>query len=595
METIRQNLLEKARSAANLGYRSPILYKEEVENYVNDVIPNLFSRDTRGGREFIESKIKELQELRNDFERRERAVYQALGGENCDSLQEFKKDIDSKIESLYNLSNEALRQMPLIEKMRKETYEKIPEEEILEKLQQKVDDLVFVRREANKKERFNTTARAVRDALYNELVSSGTSKKGLERALEEAIVVLPEGKKRIVLEMDEKIIKKYKKSFQKILAPTAEITNVGRNGFFVQVKIEEENGGNSSANVLTYYPYYRLTEEEKQEASELRTDKSKDIWKNFQVQLCNMIEDNNLRKTAKEVFSNEVMKPEDFFADSYGQVVGILGEFSTLVLFGSFKTFNGKGSFPQYVGNLYRTVNGKSGKIDIDVLLENGAGIQVKNYHIYGNNKSKNSGIWLPRGRIKLNTLLNQISSGNFDNGLQTMADYYTMRTYHVLGGEGADFKDALKQMDITDSFVKSAWQGYINSYLATNIYNDIDGVEEAQNLFYFVGGEYLVPISKIIDAYIKYLIELIKSGNNHRALVVENSYQKGNDTYANFYKLWTGAGFESSKKKEKDEYMRNFAREGYDNVYNNIYMTAKVNINFDYILKEIIKESKNS
>jgi hypothetical protein len=105
---------------------------------------------------------------------------------------------------------------------------------------------------------------------------------------------------------------------------------------------------------------------------------------------------------AFEVLTNErVISVSDFFIGSANELIGVMGELQTLiifaVLFGDEKHAGSR--FLDYVGNA--TKNGK--KVGVDVLIER-EGIQVKNYNPYGE-LGKNQGINL-RNSVSLNYFL---------------------------------------------------------------------------------------------------------------------------------------------------------------------------------------------
>ena len=92
--------------------------------------------------------------------------------------------------------------------------------------------------------------------------------------------------------------------------------------------------------------------------------------------------------------------------DSGAELIGILGELQTLILFTALekKVPNGKG-FLDFVGN----VKNKDGeKVGIDVIL-NGEGIQVKNYSTYGQ-EGLNEGFILSN-ELTLENFLERISA----------------------------------------------------------------------------------------------------------------------------------------------------------------------------------------
>lgn len=601
MAEIQQNLLSNARLK---GYGGAILRKEEVKSYLDGQIKELTDYSQKGGNAeaLLRAKKSELETMQKNFAEREKNVYRALGGEGVETIEQFQEMLDTKLKDLERLSNKALRTMPLVQDIK---GDKITVAEINSRLQKVIDDELVPQIRGNSKQHWKTTrqkvGQAIVDEIFGEQNKNGATlseaddfKKFLMKNLIET--TLPNKKRKITLNPSTRDTLRTK--YRQKLIGYLEFDDITISGTGLEAEAKFDlvaPPDDLKERTLSYYPYYKLTAEEK-----VKAETNGEIWNDFKNQLCYLIDNAGLKATARKVLDNGLMTPKDFFVSSYGELVGVLGEFQALVLFGSIEVVGSKDGFLKYTGN-YLTQK-EHQKIDIDILLGN-AGVQVKNYAMYGND----AGAWLRKGNIQLKTLLSRIAeAAPNDNFIQTMADYYTMRAYHVNGGQDADFKEPLGKMKTADNRIKNLWQGYINNYLALNVYNEVAlnasdnaptvDLGGAQNLFYMIGGKKIVPISKIIGAYIKYINTLLADpGQNRRALVVDRAYSKDGDTYANFYKLWHKFNPTPEEVQKKIDYLHKFSGgQGYKNVYDGIYMVSKVNLNMNYILKEIQKDLKN-
>jgi hypothetical protein len=127
-------------------------------------------------------------------------------------------------------------------------------------------------------------------------------------------------------------------------------------------------------------------------------------------------------------------------------------------------------------------------------------------------------------------------------------------------------------------------FSAYINYFLPLNEIS-IDATEEAEefsgrNLFYFIGGRRLLPVSKIIHHYAEYLRRLLDGvlGEAKRSFFVTPKYNGSGGTYKDY---WS-----SVKKGTGEDYLDSFS---YRNVYTGINVKYTANINIDYILDDIL------
>jgi hypothetical protein len=161
-----------------------------------------------------------------------------------------------------------------------------------------------------------------------------------------------------------------------------------------------------------------------------------------------------------------------------------------------------------------------------------------------------------------------------------TLAEYYTAKAYHVR--VNSDFNQTLSRLNLFEGRMKDFFEIYVNYYLPLEAV-PIDGFRTA-NLFYFIGGRRLVPISKIIFNFVKYLNAVLSGEAEGLKRTFTTSMEYSGATYRDYYNTWPGKRGGSETKKAS--YENAFS---YDNIYSQIRMRYNFNFNIDYILRDII------
>ena len=100
-----------------------------------------------------------------------------------------------------------------------------------------------------------------------------------------------------------------------------------------------------------------------------------------------------------------------------------------------------------------------------------------------------------------------------------------------------------------------------------------------ATNAFYLIGGQRILPVSKILGLYIKFLENIKENVQSPKLITMSNNYgvkngmkYTGKETYADYY---NGEP--------------NYFFSGYQNIADNISIHYIININIDYSLEEVL------
>jgi hypothetical protein len=198
----------------------------------------------------------------------------------------------------------------------------------------------------------------------------------------------------------------------------------------------------------------------------------------------------------------EEMKVQAFaeVANSSADIIGILGELQSIAIL---RLITGDERKVTFLGH---EVNKDGQKIGIDVALEE-IGFQIKNYAIHGSDGSKNIQL---SGDYTLKNFLEQVR--NSLNGIDTdsLKQFYAVSAYHI--SVAREFNPLRKAMDtIQKDRLPSLYHGAIADLLPIKEISWVDKntkemIGSGYNVFYLIGGKYIVPISKIINTYILYL-----------------------------------------------------------------------------------------
>ena len=506
--------------------------------------PLVSVRAKQGNRSYIDRAIENLEKMKKESLHREEDVYDKL---KVKSLEELQSKLDELNKSgLSQFTNKALQRFPAI-KMTKGTLIKAKN---LPRMIEK-DFLEWV----NKKFADQELTEGMIEAYFESLGMDSREKAGHKLRTHKRT-----GKVLGITfrEFTQKEKKKIKKIFgAKLLEETK--TSLGQNSENLTFSLVVEEDGEK---MLKYYPYFGLSEEELREAR-----KDEDLWANFKRAVGQCVRDISLSKQIEEAM--EIMRKDSFVSagTSYGDIVGIFGELQSLVFLRSLNIDT------RFVGHAKE--EGK--KIGIDLVLE-GIGFQVKNYNTYGE-RGISEGIML-RNSYKLSNFLEIITKegtalAGYGDLLQS---FYAASAFHI--SVHPDFDNIRKWMDhIQTDQLPMMYHGVIAELLPVKQISWIEDNTQfnGTNAFYIIGGTRILPVSKILNLYIKFLKNFKNNLEKPKLLTMGAkggmSYS-GEDTYKDFH-------------ENKDKYIF----PGYDNIADNIRINYNINLNIDYTIQEILSK----
>ena len=541
-----QNLYSRASNGSLLSVGDIHSFLDDANSLVKPVNEMASS--------LLRQRIQELETMIGACRGRENDFYKKF---ECSNIKQLQLKIDTIMGELGQFSNRALRAMPLVQQMQKDTNSLANLSRQLEIEINRFADSNPVIQQANKDQAEALIAEHLAKILGS--LPNGPSPEEIRRGIETKQRRSYKGKYRIKKEA----FKNYKKEMEILFDGHSSVEGTR---FDLTIPYDETALMNDNPSVLTAYPYYKLTPEER-----LAAEQNETLWMAFVNKISAMA--GKYSNIAKRVMTTSgLIYKSDFFINSNNELIGVLGELQVLIVFQALTNDIPEQSFIDYLGNAMK--GGK--KISIDVLV-GGEGIQVKNYNTYGI-KNVNEGFNLTK-TVSLDYFLSLLAS-RAGGELQTLADFYTIRAYHTQVTD--QFAPTLSRLQVFDTRVKDYFQAYVSELLPMNT---VEGamregrqIATASNLFFFVSGR-LVPISKILLSYKKYMQLLLEQmvGGVRRTLTVTPLFSNS-ETYANY---WT-AKAQGEGEKYKDSFT-------YDNIYNSISIRYNININIDYVLEEIL------
>ena len=272
------------------------------------------------------------------------------------------------------------------------------------------------------------------------------------------------------------------------------------------------------------------------------------------------------------------MGKESFIStgESYGDIVGILGELQAM----AFLLYLGasKSVFPKFLAH---ATTDKKAKIGTDIVLDN-IGFQIKNYNTYGSPEQGNEG-FQTSSKYTLNNFLDIISAAPHIAPLrEKIQEFYAISAYHIAMHE--DFNNIRSWIDhVQNDQLPNLYHSAISELLPVK---QIEWINEqtqengvATNAFYLVGGRRILPVSKILGLYIKFL-EKLQQNEQQTKLISMNRKTggikyDGTETYKDYYEQKEGYFFS-----------------GYKNIANDISIYYRININIDYSLEEVLSKA---
>lgn len=524
-----------------MNYKRPAKQRE-MELHLNALQSILGANNSLSG-QTIQDRINELEGMKQTAEGVEKIAYKAFDG--VKSIGDLQIKIDKINQHLLVFSNKAIRAMPIQKKLGVSTYQET-ESMLLNKIfgtdevQETIDDISEQMIEDAWQE-FNT--------LMKSLGEQTVRKSDFKANVVASAKTLKE--KRI----KDRNLKGYKTRLDIWLNPK----KVSTYSYNLTVTAKEQEQDMD----VNYYPYINLSQNEKVEAQARQTRKSKYIWTRFITKLSQCA--GPYQQLAYQLLSTQ-FEPKDFFAETSANVMGILGELQTTII------------LTALVGDMDRVrffandlQDGK--KIGVDVALD-AIGFQVKNYQI-----QNWGGISLSE-HYSLSLFLEKLLAANMNPDVVTdLGNFYALQAYHVM--VDSDYAETQEKTNQLGKRIKLWLQGYGTAFLPLQEFQ-VRGLN-LSNVFYFIGGERIVPISFIINSYIKYLRELMNQGLQKKGRIATFSIDVSSipSTYRQYYE----AVYKGAEKIEEDK--SQFI--GYKSIQESLAMDVRLNMALPSV-EEILK-----
>ncbi len=461
----------------------------------------------------ILNRKQELEGMKAQAEAKEQQAYQLLKVKNLRQLQ-FKVDTINK--NLLTFSNAALSKMPIVKAAEGKTYQEI-EDALFEQIQSEkiFDDLGI-----DFKSEMGRTAEDVVAEEFSEFVKKirGISSTQAGAKLKQAAESRNWKKKG-------RFLKGYKKELEAFINMSKEST------YEYKIDLTFTAPEDNATTNITYYPYAFLTPEQKAKAMNMSTLTDKQIWKQFkdQMAVCAGQYDYLVRRLMGDGV-NSAFRVSDFFVENSAGIKGILGELQTAIIFSALT-----GQDATFFGNTME--DGK--KVGVDIALEN-IGFQVKNYKIIQSDKWEGFSLGQT---MTLSLFLSKLQqAGLSGDTVQDLKTFYTLKAYNIETTD--DYASTASYIDSLGKKIHYWLQGYGTAFLPLGAYNVGEDLS-ISNVFYFVGGQRILPISYIIDAYIRYLDALLDQGMNKGGSVIDYTLKTSSipQTYADYYKAMQEGG----------------------------------------------------
>lgn len=509
------------------------------------VAPIASSRSERRA-EYITSAIAKLKAQASASEAKENEAYLKFG---VSSLRQMQQKLDElNANGLLNLSNKALQRFPAIQKAKADSQGAfVSAAQLKEQVTKEFETFFFEHYGERLGEAVGITEESVA-VFMREFFSDKKIKTGKN------IKFSFKKKDGLLIPVFKKFTKAQKRDLTQAFI-TEESIGETASGWQDTLTVRMNIDNNL---VVGQYPYYNLTPEEQQVAIGDQV-----IWHQF-VKAVGQCVTPNVSSIVEGAMREMGVAAFVSAGKSYGDIVGIFGELQALSFL---KSFGGQAANTRFLGH---TTNAQGQKIGIDMALED-IGFQVKNYNTYGQ-RNLNEGINL-RGTYKLDTFLDLFSSNlSLQGGKDDLEQFYAVSAFHVAINE--EFKPVEK------------WMNTLKTQNLPNLYNtaiaelipikQISWVENevntiGTNYFYIIGGTRILPVSKILNLYVKFLEDLNQQLYNRR-LISSHVTEYSGPTY---------------KQYSADPEGFNFA--GYESIANGLSVNYTINLNIDYILQNVL------
>ena len=494
--------------------------------------------------------------MQKDSKKLEERAYDLLGVKDLEDLQK-KLDIANN-SGLWTLTNKALNKMKLIQDIKNEY---VPIDTVREEITKQFIDFL--------KEKGIEIVADISEDLVIEQFKDFEKAKGFKRG---TIIQGARVKSRgagLALTFNDSL-KKRKNKLVKALDIKGKVDfSKGAYEERITVTFEQEQ---RDFRTLTSYPYYKLKRKSPEEAKRISEDE--EIWHNF-VQMVSSCVDGKMSPWVKSAMFSMGKRAFITTGESYGDIVGVLGEVQALAFLQMLGVKNTVS--PEFLGH----ATSNKLKVGVDVALE-GIGFQIKNYNTYGSSETKDEGIMM-KSKYTLKNFLDVICAAPHVSSLRDkLEEFYAISAYHVVVHE--DFNNIRKWIDhLQRDQLPNLYHSVISELLPIK---QIDWVNEqteqsgiATNAFYLIGGQRILPVSKILGLYIKFLENIKENVQSPKLITMSNNYgvkngmkYTGKETYADYY---NGEP--------------NYFFSGYQNIADNISIHYNININIDYSLEEVL------
>lgn len=528
-----------------------------ITTFFNDEVRDITAPNRLTNKHYLDKCLERLRLLQAETKEKERQAYIRLG---VKGLADLQRKIDSINNSgLIFLSNAALRKMPLVGKMAHrgpytDEMVKMINNELVAWLQTDAAEGAKLRSVLDA----HTEEKIV--ALFEEyLVGKICSSSRNIRPKSSFVTGVRRGKtgRFLGVTLDKKLLREYRKD----IATTFDWHETDR-GVDLSVEVDI---GDFVGTKIEYYPYFPWQDFDQQEKQDLLNDER--IWEIFKKNIASCCP--AFSEEIKRMMDSMGVKSFATAATSQQDVVGILGELQSMVILRNLmRDQDIKLIPPRFLGHELR--DGK--KIGVDTALE-GIGFQVKNYKGY-HGKDGSSGIHL-RGDYKLENFLDKLNVAFDQQQLDILEYYYAITVYHLIANPR--FRKVYNRYKTIDNKLISLYHGAIDAFLPVQVISIPDKLEkqgrrDVQNLFYFIGGTKVVPVSKIIGLYILYLERLKEKIREAKLLNVTKHYE--GQTYHDEYKADDGYQFI-----------------GYGKIADKTRLSYTINLNIDYTIKGMLSK----
>ena len=518
--------------AENLMARGK-LTGSEIKGYVDQFIEPIVKQNNNP---YVLKALNDLRQLQSESIKLEKRAYAHF---QVGSIEELQKKIDDvNASGLNRFSNAVLKTMPAITETKEGVVKK---EEVIQAVDQVFTDYLKSQKgEKSLEEYIDSLTEKELNRFYNSIEGKSRRNKFITKGKSK------DGKTILMYNIQGSV----KRSLAKEYGIKAKVEHKDDD-----IVVTFDGVGRPVSVKMNRYPYFQLTPEEQEEAKQ-----NIPLWNNFKLMLTSCVSDARAKSALRWVLDNE-MGVGEFVSTggSYNDIIGILGELQALTIV-KYLLPNASIANARFLGH---ELNKDGKKIGIDLAL-NQIGFQIKNYSII--NTKDGNGLINLGGDVTLKNFLNTVDRtfGSERESMRTSLEgFYALSAYHIF--KNSEFKETRTRMDqLEKDELPRIYHGIIADLLP------LKGIQLAagggsQNVFYLVGGTKILPVSVILERFIRFL-EKIKDGRKIFTMRIE-------------YKGPT----EVSDKENNSAFV------GYGKVVDKIGVHYNVNLSLSTSLKDLI------